>query len=240
MNHTAIIEIHQGRNPDLAEADVRVVIDVIRAFTTTDVALRRGARRILLADTLEGARRLAAAGSDRLLAGERGAIAPPGFDLGNSPAQMDETDVEGRELVLTTSNGVKATVHAFFGGPVFVTGFSNAGTTVDALHRRIDGGARRIQLIASHPEGDEDVACAEWIRARLHGLDTPDDEDVVRRIRDSRAAEKFLDPTRGEFRADDIDYCARRDDAPWAMMVSDADEAPVIERRYLDGRADDQ
>ncbi len=237
MNHGLDIEIYQGRHPQLGKADIRVVIDVIRAFTTTHILLRCGARRILLADTVEQARQLAAASSQRLLAGERNALAPEGFDYGNSPAQMSDADVEGREVVLTTSNGVRATVHALFEGPVLVTGFSNAGAAVDALQRLVDEGARTLQLIASHPDGDEDMACAQWIRARLFDEEQPDDGDVVRRIRHSKAAQKFLDPSRPEYRAGDIDLCARRDDAPWAMIVGASDEAPTVERKLLEGQA---
>lgn len=229
MSEGAIIEIHQGRRPALGAADVRVIIDVIRAFTTSHVAFRAGATRILLADTLERARSLAAPSSGRVLAGERDALKPEGFDLGNSPAEMDRADVDGRELVLTTSNGVQAAVHALFDGPVFVSGFSNAGSTVEALRRLIDDGARRLQLIASHPEGDEDLACAQWMRARLRGEREPSDEEVMHRIRTCFAAEKFLDPSRPNYGAEDIDYCARRDDSPWAMILRSGGEAPVIE-----------
>lgn len=213
------IEIYQGRSPRLRGADVRVVIDVIRAFTTTHVALVGGADEIVLAGSLAEARRLAADSPRRLLAGERGAVAPPDFDLGNSPAEFAEADLEGRRLVLTTSNGVQATLHAMGRGPVVVTGFSNAGATVEYLRGQIGEGADRIELIASDPAGDEDIACAQWMRARLQGGTDPTDREVVDRIRDSDNAEKFLDEARPEFRADDIDFCARRDDARWVMRA---------------------
>lgn len=231
------IQIFQGRTPQLPPADARVVIDVIRAFTTAHVALRKGASEILLAEHVEQARRLAAEDRSRLLAGERNAVAPPGFDAGNSPQQMDGLDVEGRQVVLTTTNGVKATVHALGEAPVYVTGFSNAGATVGHLRELVDHGARRIQLIASHPEGDEDLACAEWIDARLSGAKEPTDQQVIRRIRDCRAAEKFSDPDRPQYRAGDIDYCARREDTPWAMAVDVRDTVAAVRRRCLDDTA---
>lgn len=206
-----------------------MVIDVIRAFTTTQIALEGGVERIVLAGTLEQARRLARQG--RVLAGERGAIAPDDFDLGNSPPEHEAADLKGTQLVLTTSNGVQATLHALEGMPVVVTGFSNAGTTVGYLRRLVAEGADRIQLIASHPDGDEDLACAQWIRARLVGDEKPTDREVLDRIRNCRAAAKFLDPDRPEYRSDDIDYCARRADAPWAMVARRAGNLPIVERR---------
>lgn len=228
------IQIYQGRTPQLPPADARVVIDVIRAFTTAHVALRKGASEILLAERVEQARRLAAEDRSRLLAGERNAVAPTGFDTGNSPQQMDGLDVEDRQVVLTTTNGVKATVYALGEAPVCVTGFSNAGATVEYLRELVDHGARRIQLIASHPEGDEDLACAEWIDARLTDAKEPTDEQVSRRIRHCRAAEKFLDPDRVQYRAGDIDFCARRDDSSWAMAVDVRGTVAAVQRRHLD------
>ena len=229
------ITTHQGHTPELDDADIRVVIDVIRAFTTTHVALRNGADHIVLAAELDDARRLAAHTPSSLLAGERNALKPPDFDLGNSPAETDAADLAGRTLVLTTSNGVQATVHALHSGPTLVTGFSNAGATLTRLQQLIDDGARRIQLLASHPDGDEDLACARWLEARLCGGDEPTDGEVTHRIRTCRAAEKFLDPHRPEYRTDDIDYCATRDDADWAMTVEDRDGVPAIRRFDIGG-----
>ena len=227
------ITIHRGRAPELPPADVRVVIDVLRAFTTTQVALEGGASRILLAGTVEEARALAAAGPGRLLAGERNAVAPPEFDLGNSPAEFDGADLSSREVVLTTSNGVQATINAWHDGPVVVTGFANAGATVRFLEAQLGAGAEGIQLLASHPEGDEDLACAQWIRARLRGDEQPDDEAVRRRIIDSDAAQKFLDPHRPEYDAADVDYCGRRADSPWVMVVTRSATVLAVERRPL-------
>ena len=60
-----------------------VIIDVFRAFTTAAVALSRGARRILMVDTLEKAWALRSSGAADCCIGERGSVKPPGFDFGN-------------------------------------------------------------------------------------------------------------------------------------------------------------
>ena len=64
--------------------------------------------RVLVAGTIDRALELRRPG--RVLAGERGGIKPPGFDLGNSPAEA--TERRGDELVLTTTNGAPAIVAA--------------------------------------------------------------------------------------------------------------------------------
>jgi len=82
-----------------------VVIDVFRAFTTAAVALSRGARRILMVDTLQKAWALRSSGAADCCIGERDSVKPPGFDFGNSPAELAGADVVGKTLVQTTSNG---------------------------------------------------------------------------------------------------------------------------------------
>ncbi len=89
--------------------DAAIVVDVIRATTTAAFLLQAGAGKLLLADRLETARRLARA-SAALLAGERDGLPPPGFDLGNSPREAALLKLDGRPVVMTTTNGTRATL----------------------------------------------------------------------------------------------------------------------------------
>ena len=93
---------------DARPREITVVIDVLRATSTIVRALDAGYQRVLCVPDLDAARALA--GPGRVLAGERGCVRPPGFALGNSPADMAEPT--GEELVLTTTNGVPAILHA--------------------------------------------------------------------------------------------------------------------------------
>src|SRR5262245_16766800 len=88
------------------EADVTVVIDALRATSTISEALAGGYRQVRCVATLE--RALGLAGEGRVLAGERRCVRPPGFDLGNSPAEVRVP--RGKELVLATTNGAPAIV----------------------------------------------------------------------------------------------------------------------------------
>jgi 2-phosphosulfolactate phosphatase len=84
-----------------------LVVDVLRAGTTIACALHAGARGIIPVNTVEEALRLGA-GLDRtttLLCGERESVRIDGFDLGNSPAEMSASLVNGKTLVLLTTNG---------------------------------------------------------------------------------------------------------------------------------------
>ncbi|MBA2663914.1 MAG: 2-phosphosulfolactate phosphatase [Bradymonadaceae bacterium] len=216
------VRIFQGHTPALPAADVNVVIDVIRAFTTAWVALERGVLEILLVAEIDQAFALRKRFPDYLLVGERGALKIEGFDFGNSPYDLSQAPIAGRGLIFTTTNGVRATIHALHDGELLVTGFASAARTVERIRQIVAGRqAAAVNIIASHPSGDEDLACATWIRARLLGFDSPGDAEVVARICASDAAQKFYDPSRVHFRAEDIDFCARvMADAP-AMRASE-------------------
>ena len=96
--------------PGEAAGRTVAVIDVLRATTTMCTALHAGARAILLAPSTEDALRLSRSlgDADVLLAGERNGRRIEGFALGNSPAEMIPSAVEGRTLVMTTTNGTGA------------------------------------------------------------------------------------------------------------------------------------
>ncbi|MBA4070564.1 MAG: hypothetical protein C0497_01825 [Gemmatimonas sp.] len=85
--------------------DVAVVIDVLRFTTGAAYALANGARSIVPCATLDDAQ---AHAGQALLAGERNAVRPEGFDLGNSPLEFTRAAVQGRDIAWTTTNGTRA------------------------------------------------------------------------------------------------------------------------------------
>jgi 2-phosphosulfolactate phosphatase len=93
-----------------SEERLTIVIDVLRACTTIAHALHAGARGIIAVDSVEEAlRRSATLDRDStLLCGERDSVRIDGFDLGNSPAEYVSSAVEGKTLILLTTNGTRA------------------------------------------------------------------------------------------------------------------------------------
>jgi 2-phosphosulfolactate phosphatase len=214
------IRIYQGHRPSMEQADVCVAIDVIRAFTTTAVAFARGVDDIVLVGEVAGAFDLAERYPEYLLAGERDGLKVDGFDLGNSPAEFAQADLTGRGIILTTTNGVRAALHARARGTTLVCGYR----TADSVARWIrNTGCDSVNLLASHPDGDEDIACAEYLAGQLAG-GGPGPGQVEQRIRNSHAAAKFLDTDRTAFDPRDVEYCATRvDDGPVMVVEERAD-----------------
>jgi 2-phosphosulfolactate phosphatase len=90
------------------EGSVCIVIDALRATSTITTVLACGARDVLVAGTVDEARRLHEEIPDALLCGEVGGLPPQGFDHGNSPVELEGLDLRGRRLILATSNGTRA------------------------------------------------------------------------------------------------------------------------------------
>ncbi len=95
--------------PDVQGRSV-VVIDVLRATTTIAVALFNGARAVIPATSSDEALRLAQnfERNDVVIAGERKSVRIPGFAQGNSPLEFTPDVVQGKTVVLTTTNGTGA------------------------------------------------------------------------------------------------------------------------------------
>ncbi|MEP7088246.1 MAG: 2-phosphosulfolactate phosphatase, partial [Gemmatimonadota bacterium] len=96
--------------PALIAGRVIAVIDVLRASTSIAFALGNGARNIVpleSADEVITRAKQFDKGEVRL-AGERKMLIVPGFDLGNSPGEFTREAVEGKTVLLTTTNGTAA------------------------------------------------------------------------------------------------------------------------------------
>jgi 2-phosphosulfolactate phosphatase len=113
------------------------VIDVLRATTTMVAALVAGVTAVYpVTDVGEAfARRdsLRASNVPALLGGERDGFRVEGFDLGNSPLEYEEGVIEGKTLVLSTSNGTVA-IEAMSAVPtLLVAGFVNMNATAEFM-----------------------------------------------------------------------------------------------------------
>jgi 2-phosphosulfolactate phosphatase len=143
---------------------VVAVIDVLRASTTIAVALANGARAVIPFASSEDAA-LRAKSFDRSevrLAGERRMQRVHGFDLGNSPAEFTAEAVEGKTVLLATTNGTPALVGVTGARDVVVAAYVNF-TAVTALLRSALRGGTDVSIICAGHDGHfslEDSACA--------------------------------------------------------------------------------
>jgi 2-phosphosulfolactate phosphatase len=184
---------------DLATAEpdeVVVVIDVLRAFTTVPWFHHRGAQEVLAVDTAGAAfalrEELLGTRSGRVvLAGEDGGRRLEGFELGNSPTEVAGTELDGATVIHRTSAGTQGLARCVGSGRLFAASFVNAAATVEAV-RAV--GADQVTFVVTGAslgrDGDEDLACAELLVARLRGAD-PDPQPFLDRVATSDAGRAF-------------------------------------------------
>jgi 2-phosphosulfolactate phosphatase len=225
------IQIFQGSEHKLDYANVNIVIDVIRAFTVAHYAFLAGVREIWLAQSVESAFQIKRDFPDVLLAGEVNGLPIEGFDLDNSPAHLVKHGVKKKILVQKTTNGVKAALNALNADEVYVTGFSNAKTTAQYLkHKWKQADSVKMNIIASHPTGEDDLACAEYIRDIIEDSPQVSCNSIKHQIQHASVAKKFYDPTQIAFNRNDMDFCLQELNSPFVMKINKTKDLPTIER----------
>src|ERR1051326_5759265 len=83
-----------------------VIIDVLRATSTIATALFNGAKAVIPVDSVSRCMELGRQ-IDGITAGERDGKIAEGLEHGNSPFEYSRDFIEGKTLVLTTTNGTR-------------------------------------------------------------------------------------------------------------------------------------
>lgn len=113
---------------------VVVVIDILRATSTIATALYNGAKEVIPVDSVEKCIRL---GKEMacITAGERDGKVAEGLQYGNSSFEYPREFVQGKILVLTTTNGTKLLHMAVAKGAkeIITASFLNFSAVVDHL-----------------------------------------------------------------------------------------------------------
>jgi 2-phosphosulfolactate phosphatase len=172
MTKPVEVEVVLSYSERLPVADVWLVVDILRASTVMVSWFAAGGGDLYPADSVESAERLAKLlrqeGSAPALMGERNAVAPPGFDLGNSPLDITRELVRKYTCaVMATTNGTKALLKAASTGtPVLVACARNAFRALDLALSK----GRRLGILCSGRKGRpawDDTLCAGLLIARL-------------------------------------------------------------------------
>jgi 2-phosphosulfolactate phosphatase len=150
--------------PPLVTGRVVCVIDVLRASSTIATALANGARNIVpLASADEVITRAKQFERSKVvLAGEQKMHAVPGFDAGNSPGEFTNEAVDGKTVLLSTTNGTNAILALQGARDVVVGAYVNFSAVLALLRVALRGGTD-VTIICAGRERHfslEDAACA--------------------------------------------------------------------------------
>lgn len=216
---------------NLTEEDVKdrtvVVIDVLRASSTIATALHHGARAVVAVPDMAEASKIASNldPSAYLLGGERDAVKIDGYHLGNSPLEYRPKTVEGRTIILNTTNGTRAIARSRAAEYLVIGSFLNAQRVVDFVQQAgmdvtivCAGRRNRVSL--------EDTLCAGLLLYRLWGGQEPmavsdtahiaftlyrnDREHLSEAVHRCNHAQDLI----AKGFADDVSYCLRVDALP--------------------------
>lgn len=227
------------------------VVDVLRATTSLVTMFEGGLLRAIISDNLQQARKLALS-NFALLCGEIRAVAPPGFDYGNSPAEFSRTSFRGKSAVLFTTNGTRAITAAAASPVVIAAALSNRRAAAarilhEAVRRKLDiavvcAGAERGSAFSL-----EDTAAAGAVVEAVHDVDPAialTDEawaalhlwhwyrgDAMRVFRQSKHGRALHE---AGF-ADDLAFAARLDISEVVPLLYDDDGVKVLRTRVPRG-----
>lgn len=209
--------------------DTVVVIDVLRSFTTAAVALAQGASAIYPVEGVAAAMVLTGRIQDPVSVGAVvGGDPAPGFDFGNSPSQLIQADLAGKNIVLSTAAGVCG-LQRFRRAPrLYAASLVCARATAEAIRA---AGAQEVCFVITGEwvdrDGDEDIACADYIESLLRG-DQPAAEAFAQRVRDSDFGQRFTAGTWPNLPLADLELAAQPDLYSFAMPVIREDEQLII------------
>jgi 2-phosphosulfolactate phosphatase len=176
-----VIDCFPGTTARYAHDHRIVVVDVIRATTLAVTAVTTGRRCLVASDPDEAfaiRKRLGGA----VLAGEIGGDMPSGFDMNNSPADLDlRTDLE-RPLVMVSSSGAPLMLEAgSLEGGADVACFRN----FSAVARDLIGNHDLVAIIGAGSRGEfreEDQMCCAWLAEMLVDAGYMPENDETSRI----------------------------------------------------------
>ncbi|PYJ01254.1 MAG: hypothetical protein DME25_18505 [Verrucomicrobia bacterium] len=223
---------------DLSQA-VCVVFDILRATTTMITALANGATAIIPVAEIPEALALRQKNPSVLLAGERHGLriradltGSIDFDLGNSPREFTADRVQGRTIVMTTTNGTRALRACAGARMILVSSFLNLRATTNWLREK---NPAHLILVCSGTFEEpalEDVlavgAMCEKIWSNYAGGHVSDSAEIARRIypllqfnlleamKHSRNGRRLL--ANAELR-DDVYLCVQRETVPFVATL---------------------
>ena len=154
---------------------VCIVIDILRATSTLCALLDGGCSEVLIAESIARARAARALDDRHLLAGEVRAVAPIGFDFGNSPVEMSQRDLRGRTVVFATTNGTGALEACAGSRAVYAGAFCNATAVCS---RAVDD----VSAGPAHRSSDEahlDASPSHATESATESTDAPPQTDIL-------------------------------------------------------------
>ncbi len=193
--------IKSYKNAHLAKG-LTVVVDVLRAFTTCCFVFGNGAKTIIPVSGIDEAINLLKDNPHFVSIGERKGLKLPGFNFGNSPAEIENINLKGKTVILTTSAGTQGIVNAFNADKVITGAFVNAQAVVNYIRKQKPNIVSFVCTDDRYKD-NEDFMYASFIESHLKGK--PLNFNKIRKhLSNHPAAEGFLKKPMTEYSQKDF------------------------------------
>ena len=170
-----------------------VIIDVFRAFTVEAYLMNNGASKIIPVGDKDLAYTLKEKDNSIILVGERHGAILPGFDYGNSPSQIENTDFSEKVIVHTTSAGTQGIANAVNADEILTGSLVNAKAIANYIKKN---NFKDVSLVCMGMEAiketEEDNLCAKYIKDLLENNDVSYIEDEIENLKVT-SGKKFFD-----------------------------------------------
>lgn len=121
-------------DPESLTGRTVIVVDVLRATTTIIHSLHNGGDQVLPHSSIESARAAHREfEGDALIGGERGGKIVEGFHHGNSPIEYSPSVIQGKTLILTTTNGTVAMERCRLAKRILIGAMVNLGAVAKVV-----------------------------------------------------------------------------------------------------------
>lgn len=181
---------------------ITVVIDIFRAATVEAFLLDKGVKEIIPVATADEAFKLKKENPSYLLCGEDRGYKIDGFDLGNSPFEIDKLqDLKGKTVIHRSSQGTQGIVNATKAQEIIFGSFVVASAITDYLLKQDPS---VCSIIAMDGPDTEDEIFADFLASKLKNELTRDVDEITEYLSKHHAAARFLDPTIPEFPKEDF------------------------------------
>lgn len=195
------IQIIEGTDGAQQAKDIAIIIDVLRAATVSAYLLDAGVNSIIPVSTSDDAFNYKKTNPDILLVGEDKGIKILGFDVGNSPSEIQQrNDLHGKQVVHRSSTGTQGLVNAQNAKQIIFGSFVTAGAILNFLKNQPNQNITLVPMYAL-----EDQLFAEYLRDHLADGQPTTMEAIKNKLTQHEWLQKsFLDPDNRNFPEDDF------------------------------------
>ena len=207
------VNIINGRKQSSFSNNTKLLVDIYRSTTTMPMMLNAGATEIIPTDSISKARDIKKDHPEYVIAGERYGFKIPWFEMSNSPYEVSKSDLKGKTVVFTSTNGTKVLKKISNGCKVFICSYVNFTPTLEWIkdEKEID------VVLSGRPDGkaDEDYFFGEFVKKLLEER-VDDYEKFVGLTKKGQGTKRLKLIGAGR----DIPFCLDKDKVPFAVTFA--------------------